>query len=279
MMSIIMFLVIVKRTVLPGKRILAEFDDERLKQVILKGNPKFLCSVLSAMMFVISQAVFCLGEHRLEPEMCVPFVQNCCVALWFGCAAFAAHVLILPFKTTSYEITDFMRFNVSFHEQCQALVDIWSVIVVLFVFASGLALDEKLASFWMFTPTIEACGLTVRGSLFVLTILMMIIGLSLTSLRNDYYEALIWHDESVFFVSAGYILGCLFAATRPKSNSWWQKNFPNVAPVNFLVLGIYAVWSGNRFWGSGEIVWAYITFLIAEVFSCYTTELQRGFCY
>lgn len=152
--------------------------------------------------------------------------------------------------------------NIPHHPRCSLRYAHHSVIVVLFVFASGLALDEKLASFWKFTHTIEAWGLTVRGSLFVLTILMMIIGLSLTSLRNDYYEALIWHDESVFFVSAGYILGCLFAATRPKSNSWWQKNFPNVAPVNFLVLGIYAVWSGNRFWGSGEILLGVVGLII-----------------
>ncbi|GMH73835.1 hypothetical protein TrST_g1914 [Triparma strigata] len=383
-MSIMIFFVIIKRAVLPGKKKLAEFDDERLKQIILKDNPIFLMSVLSAMMFVLSQAVSCLGDHREEPEMCYPVVQSCCVAMWFGCTAFAAHVLILPFKTSSYDITDFMRFNMSFHEQCQALVGIWSVVVVLFVFASGVALDEKLASFWMFTHTIEPWGLTVRGSLFFLTMLMMLIGLGMTAIpeeriraqserqqrrsrrlfriaeyirikfrstkpgewcpalrycclilsiilqlsslmyyhyqSNDYYEALKWHDGSVVFVSAGYILGTLFSATRPKSTSWWQKNFPNVAPLNFLGLGIYAVWSGNRFWGSGEIVLGVvglmirplflnarkltanlaeadldehlsssltssfviipsITFLIAEVFSCYTTELERGFCY
>ncbi|GMH89837.1 hypothetical protein TL16_g11581 [Triparma laevis f. inornata] len=313
-MSIMIFFVIIKRAVLPGKKKLAEFDDERLKQIILKDNPIFLMSVLSAMMFVLSQAVSCLGDHREEPEMCYPVVQSCCVAMWFGCTAFAAHVLILPFKTSSYDITDFMRFNMSFHEQCQALVGIWSVVVVLFVFASGVALDEKLASFWMFTHTIEPWGLTVRGSLFFLTMLMMLIGLGMTAIpeeriraqserqqrrsrrlfriaeyirikfrstkpgewcpalrycclilsiilqlsslmyyhyqSNDYYEALKWHDGSVVFVSAGYIL----------AEADLDEHLSSSLTSSFVIIPS-------------------ITFLIAEVFSCYTTELERGFCY
>ncbi|GMH84013.1 hypothetical protein TrST_g10464 [Triparma strigata] len=374
--------VCLKRAVFPGRKILASFDTERLESIILNDNIIFLASVLSAMMFVLSQAVSCLGTHKIKPEMCYDVVLSCSCAMWFGCAAFAAKTLVLPFKTSSYAIEDLMRFDMSFHEQCQSLIAIWSVVVVIFVFASGVAVDEDMASFWMFTHTIQAWGVTIRGGLFMFTMLLMAAGLSLTRLEvervrkyserqarrsrrllriaeeirikfrssrpgewspvlrysalflsiilqlspimyyhyetNDYYEALIWHDASVFFVSAGYILGTLYSATKPKSTSWWIKNFPNMAPVNFMALGIFALSNRNYYWGTAEIILGTVglcirpiylsarkflanipdldshlsaslqtsfiiipsvTFLIAEVFSCYTTEPNRGSCY
>ncbi|GMI12082.1 hypothetical protein TrVE_jg1781 [Triparma verrucosa] len=376
--------VCLKRAVFPGRKILASFDTERLESIILNDNIIFLASVLSAMMFVLSQAISCLSDHQIKPEMCYDVVLSCSCALWFGCAAFAANTLVLPFKTSSYAIEDLMRFDMSFHEQCQVLFALWSIMLVLFVFASGVALDEDMASFWMFIHTIEPWGLPVRSALFMLTMLLMAVGLSLTKLEieqvrryserqarrsrrllriadeirvklrssqlgewapafrytllfasvvfqfsvilyyhyrmNDYEEALKWHDASVFFVSSGYMLGALFSATKPKSTSWWQANFQNLPIMNFFSLGIFSLATGNYHWGIMEIITAVVglslrpyylnarkllanladvnmdshlsdslqtsfiiipsvTFLIAEVFSCYTTELKRGSCY
>ena len=63
--AIIVCFICIKRAIFPGRKILASFDTERLESIILNDNIIFLASVLSAMMFVLSQAVSCLGERRL----------------------------------------------------------------------------------------------------------------------------------------------------------------------------------------------------------------------
>ncbi|GMH99644.1 hypothetical protein TrLO_g5924 [Triparma laevis f. longispina] len=172
-------LYILWRAVFPGRKELSEFEQKSLEQIILKDNIVFFCSVFSAMMFVFSQATACLGDHRDSPESCLPVVQSCSVAMYFGCAAFAAKILIFPFKTTLYDIKDLMSFDIRFHEQCQALIGIWSVVIIIFVFASGTPL--KGFSFYTFVHTNFLWGYRVRDNLFSFSILFMLSGLSITS--------------------------------------------------------------------------------------------------
>ena len=105
--------------------------------------------------------------------------------MWFGAAAFGFKSLVLPFKTSSYEVGDLMRFDLSFKEQCQTLIGIWGLLAVLFTFASGKALTVDLGTFWCFVHTTNAWGMFVRNTFFSSTMMLILFGLCLTSPKAE----------------------------------------------------------------------------------------------
>ncbi|GMI12071.1 hypothetical protein TrVE_jg1777 [Triparma verrucosa] len=182
--GLVLGMVILNRAVFPGREELSMFEQRTLEKIILKDNIVFFCSVFSAMLFVLSQATACLGDHRLNPENCYSVISSCSLAMYFGCAAFAVKILIFPFKTTSYNIGDFMRFDLRFHEQVQALIGVWSVVLVLFVFASGAPL--KGYSFYTYVHTGHTWGYKTRDAAFSFCIMFMLLGLSITEPKAEH---------------------------------------------------------------------------------------------